>query len=149
MSVSQWGPPTWIFFHTIVQRISEDKFPQLGGQLFGYIKRFCANLPCRDCSGHATKFLANVNFAGVRNKQDLINIMTIFHNTVNKRKSKPQFNATDLNIYMRTDLIKTYNDFAANFSTRGNMKLLADSFQRTVILNDFKKWFLANISAFK
>lgn len=149
MSPNIWGPPIWTFFHTLAEKINEDNFHNIFPMLFLYIKRICSVLPCPDCSRHATIFLAKVNPSGIRNKNDFRNIMCIFHNVVNKRKNKPIFDSSNLtNTYSNNNIIVTYNNFIASFHTKGNMKLLAETFQRQMLINEFKKWFLLNIRFF-
>jgi len=148
MSVKIWGPPIWCFFHTLAEQIKEDRFNEIFMQLFAYIRRICRVLPCPDCSEHATQFLLKVNPAGIRCKQDFKNVMFFFHNSVNKRKGKPIFDINNLSQYANIPVIIAYNNFVAVFRTKGNMKLLADSFQRQMLLKEFRIMFLNNISCF-
>jgi hypothetical protein len=149
MSPNKWGPPIWTFFHTLAEKISEEHFTLVFPTLFDFIKRICKVLPCPDCSQHATIFLSKVNPVGVKTKNDFKNIMYIFHNIVNRRKNKPFFDSKELtNKYGNNNSIIAYNNFVAAFHTKGNMKLLADTFQRKLVLTDFKKWFLTNIRYF-
>ena len=57
MSTNVWGPPTWILFHTLIEKLSDEGYSKIGLALFGYIRRICNNLPCPDCAQHATSFL--------------------------------------------------------------------------------------------
>ena len=148
MSTKVWGPPTWIFFHTLIEKISEDGYNKIGLALFGYIRRICNNLPCPDCAQHATAFLSKVNISTLKTKTDLRNMMYIFHNVVNKRKNKPLYNVNLIEQYKSNNVIEKYNAFIATFKTTGNMKLLADSFQRKLLINDFKKWLMTNYQYF-
>jgi hypothetical protein len=146
---TEWGPPVWTLFHTFAEKINPNKFSELAPQFFFYIKRICSSLPCPDCSQHATTFLARVNFNGIKNKEDLQNLLYIFHNVVNRRKNKPLFNREQVtNVYANKNTINVYNNFISVYQTKGNLKLLADSFQRRLILQDFKKWVIANIRSF-
>jgi hypothetical protein len=149
MSPNRWGPPIWIFFHVLAEKINEEQFHSVFPILFGFIRRICRILPCPECSEHATIFLSKVNPAGVKNKDDFRNIMCIFHNVVNRRKQKTIFDRAKLTErYGGVGPIIAYNGFAGAFHTKGNMKLLADTFQRNLVLSDFKKWFLNNIRFF-
>ena len=148
MSTNVWGPPTWILFHTLIAKLTDDGFNTIGLQLFNYIKRICNNLPCPDCAQHATQFLSRVNMTTIKTKEDLRNTMYIFHNMVNKRKNKPMYHVNDLEKYKSNNTVERYNNFIAHFKTKGNMKLLADSFQRKLLINDFKKWMMLNIRFF-
>ena len=146
---SIWGPPTWILFHTLIEKMTDDGFNKVGIQLFVYIKRICNNLPCPDCAQHATQFLSRVNIANIKSKTDLKNMFYLFHNVVNKRKNKSMYNVNNLEQhYKSNNTINVYNNFIKNFKTKGNMRLLADAFQRTILLKEFKKWIMGNISYF-
>lgn len=149
MSPNRWGPPIWTFFHVLAEKINEEQFLSVFPTLFGFIRRICRVLPCPECSEHATTFLSKVNPAGVRNKDDFRNIMGIFHNIVNRRKQKPAFDIAKLTEkYGGIGPIIAYNGFVGAFQTKGNMKLLADTFQRNLVLADFRKWFLTNVVFF-
>jgi hypothetical protein len=67
---------------------------------------------------------------------------------VNKRKNKPMFNVVHLNKYSTTNLVVAFNNFINVYHTRGNMKLLADSFQRKLIVKDVRSWFMKNYKNF-
>jgi len=148
MSPETWGPPIWTLFHTLVEKLHEDTYNIIAPQLFGHIKRIATNLPCPECSQHAGLFLSKINFNGVKTKDDFKKMMFFFHNVVNYRKRKPVFNQLLLNKYEKMNVITAYNNFVSVYHTRGNMKLLAESFQRKLILKDFRQWLMNNISNF-
>lgn len=148
MKIEIWGPAVWNLFHTLAEKIKEDSYHKIGGELFQFIRRICANLPCPDCAQHATQFMNRVNFRQIRTKTDFKNMLWFFHNAVNKRKNKPIYPLRDLDIYADYNLVSVFNQFVASFQTKGNMKLLADSFQRKIITNDLRKWLMDNIHAF-
>jgi hypothetical protein len=148
MSPSLWGPPIWNFLHTLAAKIKEDKYNAVSMELFFYIQKICANLPCPECSQHARSFLGKVVFKRVSTKNDLIRLLFLFHNSVNRRKMKSQFSFEDMEKYSNNDLIHSYNNFIDAFNTKGNMKLLADSFQRNLIIKEFRKWMIQNLHNF-
>jgi hypothetical protein len=143
-----WGPAIWTFFHTIVSKINENAYDSIYVQLFSKIKKICGYLPCPECSIHATDFLEKINVNNLRCKQDFVTMFYVFHNIVNKRKRKSLFNYADISIYENYNLIPVVNNFIARYNTKGNMKLLTESFQRQFVVKDFKNWFVANISVF-
>ena len=109
---TEWGPPVWILFHTLAEKINPDKFSVISQQLFFFIKRICASLPCPECSQHAVAFLGKVNFSNIKTKTDLQNILYIFHNVVNKRKNKAVFNRDTVSAqYANNNMINVYNKF--------------------------------------
>jgi hypothetical protein len=56
MTTEQWGPYIWKLFHVLAGNMKEESFQTIGRELLSFIKRICANLPCPDCSRHATFF---------------------------------------------------------------------------------------------
>lgn len=148
MSPNHWGPPIWTLFHTLSAKIREDSYSVVGPQLFNFIRKISMYLPCPECSEHATQFLANIKPNGYSTKTDLQRLVYVFHNVVNKRKNKPLPGPEIMNEYNNNDIIKVYNNFISAYKTKGNMKLLADTFQRQLIVNEFKSWMKKYIRAF-
>ena len=149
MSPSVWGPPIWALFHTLAHKIKDESYPQIGVELFYQISRICRYLPCPDCSNHATAFLGKINPVNLKTKHDLIHTYYILHNIVNKRKNKPMYKADSiLAKYNEMNIIYAYNHFTSVYKTKGNMKLLTDSFQRQIIVKEFQKWLSINFKHF-
>jgi len=133
----------------LAEKIHDDDFNKLMPQMIGLIKRICAYLPCPDCSQHATHFLAKLKPEQISTKLDFKNTMYLFHNMVNSRKKKPLFNYGNINIYQNLNIAIVFNNFITIYNTKGNMKLLTESFQRTLIVKDLKRWLVNNINSFK
>ena len=148
MSPSYWGPSTWLFIHTLASKIKADSFPLIGPNLIMIIVKICNNLPCPECSQHAKSFWANVKTANIKTKTDLINLIFVFHNTVNKRKQLPMFRYENIGYYNTKNVINTYNNFARNFNKKGNMNMINESFHRNMMLSSLRTWMLTNISHF-
>ena len=148
MSPSYWGPSTWFFMHTLAAKIKESSFPSGGPNLIMFLIQICNNLPCPECSEHAKQFWSKVKTSNINNKTDLINLLFVFHNMVNKRKQLKAFKYENLKYYESRNLIETYNTFSKNFNTRGNMNLINESFRRNMMLTSLKKWIMANIIHF-
>lgn len=143
-----WGPPTWIFLHTLVSNIKKERFNVLGKELFFIIKRICNNLPCPECSFHATSFLSRIPESKIVSKESLINTMYIFHNTVNERKNKPQYNFENITTYQNKNIVLEYNNFVKVFNTKGNLNMISQSFQRQLLLKNVRNWIIKNIKHF-
>jgi hypothetical protein len=148
MSPSHWGPPTWMFIHTLAEKVKEEEFPKIGQQIIAIIMQICYNLPCPDCADHAKAFWSKVKVGNVKTKMDLINVLFVFHNTINKRKNLGPFRYENLGYYKTKNVIETFNKFARNFNTKGNMKLLTESFHRGRQLTSIRNWLIANVGAF-
>jgi hypothetical protein len=144
-----WGPPIWTFFHTLAEKVNEEYFLSIKNTLFFYIKRICNFLPCPDCSQHANRFLAKVDVSKIKNKVDFKNMLYVFHNTVNKRKQKPLFSYVNVNIYKNYNVGTAFNNFVSVYHTKGNMNMIAESFQRNLLVKDLKGWLISNHKYFK
>lgn len=143
-----WGPPIWKLFHVLLEKIKEESFPLIYISLFNNIKRICSYLPCPECSRHATLFLSTVKIEQISNKNDFKKMLHYFHNKVNIRKKKPLFHPSNLIKYKNYSLINSYNHFISVYNTKGNLNMLTESFQRQLVLKDFKSWILTNIKYF-
>ena len=143
-----WGPAVWRLFHTLSYRINDNAYNVLAPQLFTLFVRICKFLPCPECSTDASNFLAKIKLSNMKNKTEFKNTFYLFHNYVNAKKRKPLFNYGYINIYNQYKVIDVVNSFISNYHTKGNMKLLTESFQRKLIIADFKKWFSYSINAF-
>lgn len=139
-----WGPPIWTLFHVLIESIKEETFNTSMPQLVGFIKRICSDLPCPECSQHATKILAKLSLQELSNKEVLKNTFYIFHNMVNVKKNKPLFNYGNINRYRTIPLNIAFNNFVNVYNTKGNMRMLTESFRRKLTIQDFKKWLLRN-----
>lgn len=148
MKPSQWGPPIWRLFHIFAANIREDRYNQLKGDIFLFIRRISSVLPCPDCSAHATAFLNRVSNEKLKTKQGLIDVLCFFHNTVNNRTQKKIYNHADLNMYQYQNIIHSYNIFIQYYKTTGNVNLIPESLQRTMVVNDLKQWLMSNYKSF-
>ena len=68
---------------------------------------------------------------------------------VNKKKQKELFNVLELYKYKNKNIIEVYNQFIKVYQTRGNMKLLADSFARSNTIKVVKNYLMNNINNFQ
>jgi hypothetical protein len=138
-----WGPPVWRLFHTMAAQINDER---LIPTIMGHIKRICAYLPCPDCSKHATDFWSRVK--SPTTKQEMIDILYNFHNQVNYIKRKPPHNYDKIDDYGKINLVYAFNDFIRVYNTKGNMNQLTESFQREIIIKNFKLFMVTNIRKF-
>ena len=143
-----WGPPIWLFFHTITAKVKDDLDINVYKGLFRIIKTICKNLPCPTCSSDATLFLSKINEDVINSKQKLINNIYIFHNYVNSKNKKKLFNYNMILNYNQLDLALTIRQFIRAYNTQGNMNLISESFQRQLAVKEFRRWMRTNITAF-
>lgn len=143
-----WGPAVWTLFHTLAEKINEENNTAFVQQVFGFIKRICAFLPCPECSKDATSYLQRVKQSEIKTRTGLISTVYLFHNYVNRKKKKRLFNYGEISRYRNMNMVKVVSVFIGAYNTKGNMNLIAESFQRKLIVSDLKRWLSGNINMF-
>ena len=143
-----WGPAVWNLFHTLIEQLNEDAYQVIAPQMYAQFVKICKFLPCPDCASDATNFLAKVNLTHIKYKVEFRNTFYLFHNWVNARKRKQLYNYGNILIYSKYNIIVVINKFLSVYHTKGNMKMLNESFQRSLIVSTFKGWFTSVIGAF-
>ena len=136
-----WGPAVWTLFHTLAEKLNPNAYNQVVPSLFGIIVQICKVLPCPECSRDASNFLAKLKLSDYKTKDEFKNMLYLFHNYVNAKKRKPLYNYANMNKYENINLAWVVNNFIAKYNTKGNMKLLAESFQRSFVIKNFITWF--------
>jgi hypothetical protein len=66
-----WGEPTWFLFHTLAEKVRDDRFDQIKNGLFSHIVAICGILPCPICAQHASEYMRRLQINAIRNKKDL------------------------------------------------------------------------------
>lgn len=138
-----WGPPCWIFMHSLATRIKPEEFEGMKENLWQLINEICNNLPCPDCRQHATTAMKNTNKKLILSSR--VNFETFlfdFHNAVNRRNGSRLFARAEYDaIYKTLDFKKTVINFinAFNRSTR-NSNLMIETFHRQRFIQQFITW---------
>ena len=143
-----WGPAVWTLFHTLSEKMHPTAYTALVGSTFSMFKQICKALPCPECSNDANNFLAKINIQHYKTKEDFKLMLYLFHNYVNQKKRKPMFNYSQMNRYAKFNPNSVVQHFLNHYHTKGNMKLLTDSFQRKFIVTNFLSWYRTNYLAF-
>lgn len=146
-----WGPPTWYLFHTLAEKMNEDDFAKIKMELINIIKMVCKNLPCPDCSGHATSILNKLNLNLINSKNDLKKMLLWFHNQVNRRLRNPIFTQDDLDKkYKLANTKNIVEYFIQVWSKRThNPKLMTQDMHKTRAVTQFTEWWKKNYIYFK
>lgn len=146
----KWGQPIWFFFHTIAEKVRDESFLYVKQDLLNIIYKVCVNLPCPICANHALEYMNRINFNAIQNKEQLKDILFVFHNSVNVRKNFPLFMRKDLDeTYSRAITINVIQNFLNGFQYKNsNIHMIANNMHRTNVANDIKVWFNANIQHF-
>lgn len=146
----RWGAPTWYLFHTIAEKVREDSFPSIRSELLNIILTICTNLPCPECAGHASKYIKGINFDTIVTKQDLKDMLFLFHNSVNARKNFPLFTQTELNSkYASANTVAIIQNFFQVYDkSNASSKLSVNFLYRSTTMSNIKTWFTLNIGHF-
>jgi len=146
----KWGEPTWYLFHALAEKVKEERFSSIRGELLNTIYVICKNLPCPLCANHATQYMNAINFNTIQTKKDLIDLLWKFHNEVNKRKNFPIFPYEQLSEkYSKANLINIIQVFMVHFKDKhASLRMIADDMYRQQISRKMQDWFRQNIQSF-
>ena len=148
----KWGEPIWTLFHTMAQKVDPKEFSRLRIEIIDLIRTVCNTLPCPDCTAHASQYISQVNWAAIRTKEDLANMLCVFHNSVNQRKGFPQFPREALeSTYGPKNMIEVSRIFMYHYEdrhSRGPNSAIATKFHRLRVAMELKKWLNTNIQYF-
>uniref|UniRef100_A0A6C0DV99 thiol oxidase n=1 Tax=viral metagenome TaxID=1070528 RepID=A0A6C0DV99_9ZZZZ len=145
-----WGEPIWFLFHTLAHKAKEEYFERIRSDLLNHIYSICSNLPCPICSNHAMEYLNRVNFRAIMRKQDLKDLLFVFHNSVNERKGLPSFQYSDLDYkYDSANTVNIIYNFINTYQQKNkNSNMIANEMYRSRQIIILKDWFNKNIQYF-
>lgn len=143
-----WGHPIWLFFHSLSYKIKESSFPIVGQELLRLIHGVATNLPCPICSDHARDYMKNINFLAIQTKEQFINFLFQFHNSVNVRKGYPLFPREDVDKkYAFAILPAIFLKFEQAYRDKKyNPQHIHDEYVRNRILKQMRNWFQQHYS---
>ena len=145
MSRKEWGPITWILFHSLANKIKPEYYNQMKGEMLQQIKSICNFLPCPECREHASKAMQKLTLQHVQTKEQFITSLHSFHNYVNNRLHKSQFSHDKLNKYDLAVLPRIVMKFIHVYSRLPyNQFLITESMIRRQGIRDFSNWFFKN-----
>ena len=110
-----WGTPTWLLFHSLAEKVNEEKYKKHYMVVWNFIKEICASLPCPYCKQHAVSYVNSISISEINTKNKLINRLFVFHNDVNVRTGKPKKNDVVLYKYKSANLNKILELFKSRF----------------------------------
>ena len=150
MSNNYWGEITWVFLHTIAEKIKEENYENEKKQLLMLIKGVCSNLPCPDCKQHAMQYMKRVNITHISRKIDLKILLFNFHNEVNRRIKNEIPDQIILERYKQFDMVETCKKFVRVFSKPVyNNRLMMDNLNRNFFMKDLLKYLENNIEKYE
>ena len=135
---TEWGNITWYLLHSLAEKIKEETFINSKPLIIQLIKGICRNLPCPDCSQHATHLVNTANLDRINNKNELKSFLLEFHNRVNRKLGKPTWNIGQVNEkYKNSQVLNIISSFINIWkSVPYNEKLLMESFHRRKFLSN-------------
>jgi hypothetical protein len=143
MAVSKeiWGNNVWNLFHTIAHKIKEDRFEFHKNNIIYILENICNTLPCPECSKDASDMLKKVNFSQINTKNDFKLLIFNFHNAINAKLNKPQFDFNELdNRYIKANIDILYNNINIIFTSNTNIpQLMTSSFHRNLLFPKIKE----------
>lgn len=154
VSKSIWGPCVWYLFHTLAYKAVPGDFAEIKADLIQYIQRICSNLPCPECTQHATEYMSKNSrvLAQITTKEQLHYFLVDFHNVVNVRKQKQPFTYEQANEkYKRAktaDVVQYFFKIYGERSSGGNLKMFTNGFHKQLLLSDFSAWMVRNYGKF-
>jgi hypothetical protein len=154
VSKSVWGPCVWYLFHTLAYKAVPENFAEIKTELIQYIQRICANLPCPECTQHATEYMRQHSrvLSMMTTKEQLHQFLVDFHNVVNARKQKPRFTYEQAEAKYKLaktgDVVQYFFKIYGERSSGGNLKLFVNGFQKQLLLSDFSAWMVRNYGKF-
>lgn len=149
MKKALWGPIIWKTLHCLAYKIKDEHFLTQKTKLIDLIIKICSNLPCPACSNHAQGMIKKYRLPFIKNKQELIRILFLMHNEVNKRLKKIEFKFENLIMYNSLQLKDVLTEY---YNTNINMhlgeKMMLYSFHRKKFLTIFKEYANKHIQYF-
>ena len=146
----KWGAPTWFFLHTIAHKVKPETFTEIRAELLRIIYTICTNLPCPDCSQHAKQYLNNINFNTINTREDLQNMLFVFHNSLNQRKRFAIFTREQLEEkYSAANTGNIFNHFITIYADKSkSIRMIADEMYRARIVEQVRVWVLTHTQYF-
>lgn len=146
----KWGEPTWFFFHTIAEKVKEEKFDSIRKELLNLVYSICANLPCPDCASHASEYMRGINFNAIKTKQNLKDLFFNFHNVVNEKKGFEKFPYDKLDEkYSKAIFVNIVQNFLIHFQNKhSSIHMIANDLHRNRVVEQIKSWLQENIVHF-
>ena len=141
-NTSYWGNAVWLLFHTLAEKLSETYILNNIETIKFIIILICKNLPCPDCSTHASETLKFANLDKIKSKEHLKYFLWTFHNIVNHKVGNPSVDYEYLENYKKAIPHNVVINFEKKFYKRPyNDKLLISSFTMQGIKNQLNNFF--------
>jgi hypothetical protein len=109
-----WGKHFWVFIHSLAECMSEECYNKNSELICTIYRQICLNLPCSECTRHATQYIkGKINPTVLNTHHKFKLFFYTFHNDVNRRLKKPQF--YEFQMYEKAKLHPIYKNFEYYF----------------------------------
>lgn len=144
-SKTLWGNACWYMFHSMAVKL-KDEYSNEIQNILKHIIMICGNLPCPECSNHASKILKKLNKKNIRTQDNLIEVLWDFHNKVNIRLKKPVFSRESHDkLYAKANLPMIYRNFhEIMLQKSGNERAMIYTLARKNALQEFDNYMKNN-----
>ena len=146
-----WGAAVWVFFHTLIEKINDEKYAELNEKMFFFIYRICGILPCSACSIPATNYLNKLDFKPtLSSKNDFRKMLLDFHNFVNIKTNAEIFPEKNLIMYAENDIMTTYQNLLKSVKPKVYIEIPYNKRHAKIrgLLEGLEKWLNENQTAF-
>lgn len=146
-----WGAPIWTFMHTLLAKIKPEYYLELRDSLWMVITQICQNLPCPECSAHATEYLKPIRKEQLSTLFEFEWMLFQFHNTVNVRKLVPPFSEDAFHVmYFEKKWEEVIPPFIKTFQqSYGSMLQMFQNDARKQLSHNILIWFQKNRHCFE
>ena len=141
-----WGPPAWIFLHSVTLNYPNNPTPQDKEDYRIFLDSLQHILPCPTCKEHYAKNIRS-NPINLRDRTSLINWLIDIHNQVNIYNSKPKLSYQEVydiydKLYNLSDsnkkkLYKEYSSVMDEFGSNMSFGDQVSSFKNFDKANNF------------
>lgn len=107
--------PLWYLFHSIAAKINPIFHKENPTVLWDFIKKTCSVLPCPYCRYHAINYVNKISICQVNTKEKIINVLFVFHNSVNQRNNEKKFQEKELEKYNNANINQIFKLFKQRF----------------------------------
>ena len=132
------------------KKVITNSFILIKTDLISHIRLISSNLPCPNCSVHATQYLNGIDMNKITTKEDLKMMLYLFHENVNNRLRKPKFTYDDLNEkYKNANIPKILYNFFHYFEDKHkSVNMISNDMYVQRLSNNLKKWYSENLHHF-
>ena len=125
MEPNVWGPPGWIFLHTVTFQYPENPTDLDKQKYYTFFNSLKNVLPCPNCREHYRENFENIPIR-LESREDLIEWLIDIHNNVNQSNNKPKL--------QYQDVVKKYLDYYEGNDIKDPPKCVSPSISSNIIV---------------